>query len=128
MSIRIVVCDPLHDGCSEACRSLEGAGLELVSCEDGERLLEAVIGHPPDVVIYCLRPALDADLAVLHLLRRVMPDAPLILLAREGDLDTRKAVQSLRPLFYAVAPIDVDELKDVVHSIFARQRKRAAGE
>jgi DNA-binding NarL/FixJ family response regulator len=128
MSIRIVVCDPLHDGCSEACRSLEGDGLELISCEDGERLLEAVIGHPPDVVVYCLRSDIDVDLAVLHLLRRVMPDTPLILLAREGDLETRKAVQSLRPLFYAVAPIDPDELREVVHSVFARQRKRAAGE
>lgn len=128
MSIRIVVCDPLHDGCSDACRTLAGDGLQFENCDDGERLLEAVIGHAPDVVIYCLRPDIDADLAVLHLLRRVAPEAPLILLAREGDLDTRKAVQVLRPLFYAVAPFDTDELKDVVRSVFARHRKRAAAE
>jgi len=128
MSIRIVVCDPLHDGCDEACQSFAGDGLEFENVEDGERLLEAVIAHPPDVVIYCLRPDIDADLAVLHLFRRVAPDAPLILLARDGTLDTRKAVQSLRPLFYAVAPFDTDELKDVVRSVFARHRRRASGE
>lgn len=128
MSIRIVMFDPLHDGCDEACRSIAGDGLQFESCDDSERLLETVIAHPPDVVIYCLRPDIDADLAVLHLFRRVAPEAPLILLARDGTLDTRKAVQALRPLFYAVAPFDTDELRDVVQSVFARHRRRVAGE
>jgi DNA-binding NarL/FixJ family response regulator len=122
---RVVVCDPLQDECGESCAPLQSGTLQLETCVDGEHLLEAVIGNAPDAIVYCMRSDIDADLAVLHLLRRILPDAPLILLAREGSLATQRAVQALRPVYYMVAPVDAEELREAVESVVGRRRHTA---
>lgn len=103
---------------------LETEGFDLVSCADGHALLEEVMHRLPDAVIYALRPDCREDLGVLRLMRRAAPEVPLVLLAAEDSLDTRKVTQTLRPIYYAVCPVDEAELRDVVRAA-VRKRGRA---
>ena len=102
---------------------LEPEGFELVSCPDARALLEEVMRRQPDAVIYALRPDCREDLGVLRLMRRAAPDVRLVLLAAEDSLDTRKITQTLRPIYYAVCPVDGAELREVVRTAVARRRR-----
>ena len=105
---------------------LEADGLDPVTCRDGHAVLEQVMNRPAAAVIYALRPDCRDDLGILRLLRRAAPDVPLVLLAAEDSLDTRKVTQTLRPIYYAVCPVDGAELRDVVRATLSR-RGRGAG-
>jgi DNA-binding response OmpR family regulator len=99
---------------------------DLVACEDGEKLLEAVMARKPDVVVYVFKPDCQDDLGVLQLLRRLAPTVPLIVLANESSLRLQRLVSEWRPMYYAVAPIEPAELRSAVQSALVR-RKSAAG-
>lgn len=105
---------------------LETEDFDLVSCADAAALLEEVMHRPPDAVIYALSTDCREDLGVLGLMRRAAPDAALVLLAAEDSLDTRKITQALRPIYYAVCPVDAAELCDVVRTAVMR-RGRSTG-
>jgi DNA-binding response OmpR family regulator len=100
---------------------LASEGFELVACADGQALLEEVMHRQPDAVIYALGADCREDLGVLRLMRRAAPDVPLVLLACDGSLDTRRSLQSLRPIYFAVSPVDDAELRDVVRSAVRRR-------
>jgi CheY-like chemotaxis protein len=100
---------------------LEAEGIQLVPCPDARALLEEVMLAVPDMVIYALRADCREDLGVLRLMRRAAPDVPLVLLAAEDSLDTRKITQSLRPVYYAVCPVDGAELRDVIRTAISRR-------
>jgi len=100
---------------------LEAEGFDLVSCPDANALLEEVMHRQPDAVVYALSADCREDLGVLRLMRRAAPDVPLVLLAAEDSLDTRKITQTLRPIYYAVCPVDSAELRDVVHTAVSRR-------
>ena len=105
---------------------LEADGFDLVSCPDGYALLVEVMHRKPDAVIYALRADCREDLGVLRLVRRAAPDVPLVLLAAEDSLDTRKVTQTLRPIYYAVCPVDGVELRDVVRNALSRRGRPTA--
>ncbi len=100
---------------------LAAEGFDLVSCADARALLEEVMHRPPDAVIYALRPDCREDLGVLRLMRRAVPEVPLVLLAAEDSLHTRKVTQTLRPIYYAVCPVDGAELCEVVRTAVSRR-------
>ena len=99
---------------------LRNEGLNIVSCQDGKTLLEEIVQNKPNVVIYAMKCGDPSDLGVLRLLRRASPDVPLVLLARDGSLSTQRLVQSLRPIYYAVYPLEPNELREAVRAALAR--------
>jgi hypothetical protein len=46
----------------------------------------------------------------------------VVLIAAEGSLNTQRLVQSLRPIYYAVCPVEPAELCDAVKSALAKPR------
>jgi DNA-binding response OmpR family regulator len=100
---------------------LEEEGFDLIACPDAHALLEEVMQRLPDAVIYALKPDCREDLGVLRLMRRAAPEVPLVLLAAEDSLDTRKITQNLRPIYYAVCPVDEAELRDVMRTAVSRR-------
>lgn len=117
-----VAAAPLDPPVSSA---LEAEGIELIPCHDAYALLEAVMLRLPDAVVYALRADCGEDLGVLRLMRRVAPDVPLVLLAAEDSLETRKRTQTLRPTYYAVSPVDGAELRDVVRAVVSKRGRMA---
>jgi DNA-binding response OmpR family regulator len=105
---------------------LEQEGYDLIACEDGEQLLEAAMKQRPDAVVYVFKQECAEDLGVLQLLRRLAPAAPIVVLANATSLRLQRLVQHLRPIYYAVAPVDALEIRSAVQSALNR-RSSAAG-
>ena len=116
MRPHVVVCENCLEPEHPALVRLADDGYDVFHCNDGEQLLEEVVQHRPVAVIYQVRPDSLQDLGVLKLLRRVAPRVPLVLLASEGSLDTQRLFLSLRPIYYAVLPVEPTELTDAIRS------------
>lgn len=117
--------------CSErpgeaVCDALRNEGVRLLHCGQRDLLLERLVQHRPDVLIYTLRRQQPEDLAVLQLVRRQVPDLPVVLVAEESSLHTEKLVRELRPVYYAVSPVEGDELREAVEAALARRRPNPA--
>jgi DNA-binding NtrC family response regulator len=119
---RILVFDRIGGLDRRALALLEEQGLDVVSCRSGQVLVEEIVQRAPRAVLFGLRPDSTEDLGVLQLVRRAAPDVPLILLAAEGSLHTQRLVQDLRPIYYAVCPVEPTELRDAVHAALSRLR------
>jgi DNA-binding NarL/FixJ family response regulator len=132
MSPRVVIHDPCPQKENPAATALQGQGFELVQCLGGQELLEEVIQNRPDALVYALCPDMEQDLGILGLIRRASPDLPLVLLAPDDSISTRRRVLALRPIYYAVWPTDAVELREavlaaVVKSSRPRHETRPAG-
>jgi two-component system nitrogen regulation response regulator GlnG len=121
-STNVLVVDRSSSLDHDAFAALEQRGFHVVTCRTSGNFMEEVVQHAPRVVVYQLRADSSEDLGVLQLMRRVAPDVPLILLAAEGSLDTQRLVQSLRPIYYAVSPIEPAELCEAVTAALSRTR------
>ncbi len=108
------------------CAALRAEGLRLIHGENRDLLIEELVHHRPDVLIYTLRRQQAADLAVLQLVRRLLPDLPVVLVAEEGSLHTEKMVRELQPVYYAVSPVEGDELRQAVQAALVRRRRTAS--
>jgi DNA-binding NtrC family response regulator len=114
--------------CTAVCRDLlerplAQMGVLLTGTQD-ETLLEDVLAHQPDVVLYELRGPDHEDLGLLHLLRRVAPDVSLVLIAGEETLDAQRLARELRPVYYAVQPVDADEIVGAVRAALALHTRK----
>lgn len=89
--------------------------LSFVSCNDSEEMLSAVLQHPPDVVVYEVRPESVSDLAVLRLLRRVAPRLPFVLVG-EGRAPAWESSAELAPLYRSPLPVEAGGLRRAVRS------------
>jgi len=92
--------------------------LSFVCCDDCEEMLSEVVQHPPDVVVYEVRPESESDLAVLRLLRRVAPRLPLVLVG-EGRAPAWDVPDELAPLYRSPLPVERRGLRKVVRSALA---------
>jgi DNA-binding NtrC family response regulator len=88
--------------------------LNFVCCDDCEEMLSEVVLHPPDVVVYEVRPESVSDLAVLRLLRRVAPRLPLVLVG-EGQAPAWEFPAELAPLYRSPLPVQESGLREAVH-------------
>ncbi len=118
---RVVLCscDRSTGSALQACLAAPDA--DVLDCPAVESLIEEVVRHRPEVVVYELRADRQADLAVLHLLKRAAPDLPLVLITAEGSLESERLIRELRPVYYAVQPVEPDEILDAVRAALARR-------
>ena len=101
--------------------ALESTELELVHCPLADALIEQVMRRHPEVVIYELQGDLSSNLAVLQLLKRAAPEVRLVLITGEGSLETERVLRALRPVYYAVHPVDPDEILDAVRAALGQR-------
>lgn len=100
-------------------------GHDLVVCPTREGLFDALALRRPDAIIYVLTD-LTCDLAILHLIRRVAADLPIIVLGGSADLPSRRLVQELRPTYYGVLPLEPLELREAVLAALGHGRALAS--
>jgi hypothetical protein len=117
---RILVFDP-RDEREQCARELAHDGLDLVVCQEREALLESFSERRPDAIVYVLGEW-GADRCVLSMLRRVAPNLPMILVGGPAGIDARRAVQELRPTYYAVFPLEPLELCNAIRGALDRRR------
>jgi DNA-binding response OmpR family regulator len=123
---RVLVCECCPERELSIQALLEQEEYDLVACEDGERLLNAVMADKPDAIVYVFKPECQEDIGVLQLLRKFAPTTPLVVLANESSLRVQRLVRELRPIYYAVAPVEPEEIRSAVQAALGR-RQRAAG-
>ncbi len=92
--------------------------LSFVNCDDSEDMLAEVALHPPDVVVYEVRPESNSDLAVLRLLRRVAPRLPLVVVGESADA-AAEVPGDLAPLYRSPLPVEENGLRQAVHDALA---------
>jgi DNA-binding response OmpR family regulator len=130
---RIAVCPEPREAERQPIAELETCGYKVVRCRDGAALLERMADQAPDVLLYLLEGG-EAEFALLRFVRRLSPLLPMILVARSGSLDVQRRAQALRPVYYAIAPLEGAELFQAVGAGLRRgmagagTRPQAAGE
>ncbi len=102
---------------------LEAAGCDTCAVSGTEPLVDAIASGLHQVVIFVLGPDRADDIVALHLLRRLAPDFPLIVVATDGSLEVRRLIQPFRPIYFAPRPVDPDELCEAVHDACAARRE-----
>lgn len=119
--------------CCAACRELleaplAAAGMRMVTRPAGESLLEGALDLHPDAVLYELSSENAVDLAVLQLLRRTCPHLPLVLIAGDASIGEQRVLRELRPTYYAVQPVDPEEIVDALRAALHRNIRNGTHE
>jgi DNA-binding NtrC family response regulator len=83
--------------------------------------MDAVVAHRPDVIVAVLRRECYGDFGVMQLLHRTVPGVPMIFVASDSTLKSERVMRDLRPFYYAVAPVDMDEIGTAVEAALARK-------
>jgi DNA-binding NarL/FixJ family response regulator len=129
MGSRVVVYEPYPRDSHPTASMLLGRGFDLVPCAEGQALLEEVIQRRPDALVYAMSADCEQDLRLLQLIRRAAPDLPLVLLAADESIATRRQVLNLRPIYYTVWPAEAGELHEaVVAALVKSSRPRAVSQ
>jgi DNA-binding NarL/FixJ family response regulator len=114
---RVLVC---CEGRTDAlCEALPDTSYEVVACPTSETMVEETLQRPPDLILCCQGTDPTVDSATLRLMRRLIPDAPLVVLAESTSLTALRLSQELRPVFFVLEPSDPAELREIVRSILA---------
>ncbi len=121
----VLLCEHCLAPDDPAVARLEADGHTIVHCKDSEDLIEHALRERPGAVI-CQIGHGDHQMGVLNLLRRVAPDLPLILISDPASLEDQRALQSLRPTYFALTPVEPDELVAAVRAAFRRPASRKA--
>ncbi|HEU4724396.1 MAG TPA: hypothetical protein VFU59_03765 [Candidatus Eisenbacteria bacterium] len=122
--LRIVSCACAAPGADALTQFLENEGCVTVHCGSHEALLEEIVRSPVDAVVFGFAPPCSVEPALLRVIRRLLPDTPLIIVARDATLEMERMFRDYRPLFVAVPPWDRGELRDVVRAIRAHRAKK----
>ena len=120
---RIVVYECCASGGVSLAGLLEGEGRVVDVCLDAESLLDRVCTRHADAIVAVLRRECRSDFGVLQLLRRLAPGMPIIFVATDTTLQVESVARELQPLYYAVSPLDPDELRAAVESALAKTRR-----
>ena len=124
MSGSVIVCGCCFAPDDPGVERLMAHGLTVQRCTAEENLLDQVIQFRPRAVVYHVLSA--ADLGILRLLRRIDPRLPLILVTEPVGVPEQRELQSVRPTFVAVAPVETEEIVQAVESALAHPRSAAS--
>jgi DNA-binding NarL/FixJ family response regulator len=111
---RVLVFGALLAPDHEAVDAFGRLSYDVVPCADHHALLEAMVQRSPAAVVFELRGECPQDLGVLHLVRRALPRVPLIVVADSDSLDLRRRIQALQPTYFAVRPLEADEVAEAL--------------
>jgi len=124
-ALRVVLCACETAGAVALGKVLESEDCITVPCADHEALLEELVRRPADGIVVGFAPPCSTEPALLRLVRRLHPDTPLVIVARDITLDMERMLREYRPLFVAVPPWERSELRGIVRAIRAHQARKA---
>jgi DNA-binding NarL/FixJ family response regulator len=125
----LVVCGA-HPGHGESvAEELVSFGYDVRHCTDEESLITQAAEHRPCAIIYELQHQLPVDLAILALVRRVLPHVPFVVVAGALAEQAVRVLRAVHPMVLAHDPVDRSELRNAVRlavrrSLIARRREQ----
>lgn len=121
----LVVCDS-HPGHAESVtHPLVSIGCEVRPYDDEEELIEAAAAQRPSAIVYELRHQLPVDLAILTLVRRALPDVPLVVVAGALADTTRRALRGACTAIVTSETLELGEVAAVVRTLLRHARRHA---
>ena len=118
----VVVCETRSDGGDAAASGLSGCGWDVRRCDDEMSLIETAVASRPRAIVYELHHQLSVDLAMLSLVRRVLPNVPLVILAGALAEHVARGLRAIHPTVLAHEPVDRAELIAAVRNAMRRSR------
>ena len=89
-------------------KALRQAGMEPVSFERAEHLLDAIGEDSPDVLITDVRMPGMSGIALLERLHDALPNLPIIVITAHSDLENAVAAYKGGAFEYLPKPFDID--------------------
>src|SRR5690348_7123961 len=89
-------------------------GHQVAQAESGEQALEAVKTRAHDVVVTDFRMAEMNGLDLLHQIKRISPDTPVVLMTAYATIDNAVAAMKAGAYDYLTKPFSLDEIQLVV--------------
>lgn len=88
----------------------QGEGFDVLQAPDGEAARDVVLNRPVDVVLSDVRmPKMDG-MALLHELRQIAPETPVIILTAYATVDAAVAAMREGAADYVLKPVQLDEI------------------
>jgi DNA-binding NtrC family response regulator len=119
--VSLLLVDDELDFLAAVKKALSSRGFDVETAENGERAVERLRQHRPDVVVLDVKmPGIDG----VQLFRRihlVYPDVPVILLTGHGTVKQAFETSKEGVFEYLTKPCDVDELAGVVRQAARRE-------
>jgi DNA-binding NtrC family response regulator len=113
----ISVLDDVSDAATLIRRILERKGHSVSTFSEEEAFLAFVAENPPDLAILDIKLKKMTGVEVLEELRKVAPNAKIIMLTGYPTLETARECMRLGAAEYCVKPIDKEELEDKVSEV-----------
>ncbi len=113
---RVIVFEAAANGEPSLARMLAAGGCDVSPVATPGALADAVASGLFQAVLFALSPERSDDLVALRLLRRLVPDFPLIIVADDTSLEVRRLIQTMRPIYFAARPVEAEELCEAVRA------------
>ena len=120
--IHVLIVDDEDRFRTTAASNLEKRGFEVTTASNGTEALEEVRKNEVDVVVLDVKmPGMDGN-EVLHRLKILKPDLPVIMLTGHGTM--RSALMAYRDeIFeYVTKPCDIDTLAEIIRNAFEKKK------
>src|SRR6266496_6827921 len=100
-------------------------GHDVCLARDGEEALSVYVNRQPSIVISdVVMPKLDG-LGLLHSLKEIDPDTPVILVTAYGKLNDALLAMREGALDFLTKPVDFKKLRDLVEEFLPRQEENS---
>jgi DNA-binding NtrC family response regulator len=126
MAPRVIVFEAAANGEPSLAQVLVPHGCEVCQAATTESLADALASGRHHAVLFALCPDRSDDLVALRLLRHLVPEVPLIIVASDASLEVRRLIQNLRPIFFAARPVDGEELCEAIRAACEPARRECA--
>jgi DNA-binding response OmpR family regulator len=131
--IRLLLVDDEGEFRLAAGQALRRQGFQVSEAESGERALEMIQAHRPEVVILDLKMGGMDGIATLTELRRVDPGLPVLILTGHGGYEDALAGIQLGVVDFVQKPVDMQQLGQSVRRLLERKahhplREKKVGE
>ena len=108
-------------------RTLNQAGIDNETFNDGDQLLQRITVESPDVIISDIRMPGTDGLELLSRISKSHPNLPVIITTAHSDLDSAVASYQQGAFEYLPKPFDLDEVVAITERALAQARERNLG-
>jgi DNA-binding NtrC family response regulator len=127
MSVRVLLVDDEKDFADYAGKRLSARGIQVQIAYSGSSALEFIAAHPVDVVVLDLLMAGMNGLEVLREIKRVRPDAQVIMLSGHVDREAIEEGEALGAVEYIRKPCEFTTLLETIKKAHEQGRHRVDG-
>jgi DNA-binding response OmpR family regulator len=110
---KILVADDEAAICRLYADELGGEGYEVITARDGQRLIELIQQHAPDLIVLDIVIGQYDGLDILQNIRNAYYDIPVILCSAYSSF--KYDLRSIAADYYVVKSLDLTELKIKIH-------------